>query len=101
LGHQTFLLSQLKEHFIEEDSMGAGAIFNSVTKKDLHSLQLFSPIPKVVEQFEALAEPVWQLIRVLSAKNTNLRAQRDLLLPKLISGEIDVSEAERNTKQVA
>lgn len=28
---------------------------------------------------------------VLHSKNTNLRTQRDLLLPKLISGEIDVS----------
>ena len=37
----------------------------------------------------------------MSVKNTNLRAQRALLLPKLVSGEIDVSEAEDTIKEAA
>jgi len=33
-------------------------------------------------------------VSLLARQNANLRAQRDLLLPKLVSGEIDVSAAE-------
>ncbi len=35
---------------------------------------------------------MFKLIHALSLKNTNLRTARDLLLPKLISGELDVSD---------
>jgi len=35
---------------------------------------------------------MFAMIRKLAAKNANLRATRDLLLPKLISGELDVSK---------
>ena len=35
----------------------------------------------------------------LQRKNANLRAQRDLLLPKLVSGEIDVGEAGETLEQ--
>jgi len=33
-----------------------------------------------------------KMIHVLRLKNNNLQSQRDLLLPKLISGEIDISD---------
>ena len=55
-------------------------------------MQLVKPPVDFVEKFEEHALPKWRLIRTLTDKNTNLRAQRDLLLPKLISGEIDVSD---------
>lgn len=93
-GAQALLLSQLRDRFAEEDSMGSGAIFNAVTKKDLQTLDLVCPPTAVVNNFELHAKPFWSTIRTLSDKNANLRAQRDMLLPKLISGEIDVSGAE-------
>ena len=49
------------------------------------------PPSKLVVQFESVASPIWSLIRGLTYKNTNLRTTRDLLLPKLISGQLDVS----------
>jgi len=42
--------------------------------------------------FDEVIKPIFQSVYTLSLKNTNLRRTRDLLLPKLISGEIDVSE---------
>ncbi|MFC2971500.1 restriction endonuclease subunit S [Azotobacter bryophylli] len=47
---------------------------------------------QLTARFGRLAEPIYHLIFSLQRKNNNLRKQRDLLLPKLISGEIDVSE---------
>ncbi|MDL2200630.1 restriction endonuclease subunit S [Halopseudomonas aestusnigri] len=90
--HQIFLLSQLRCIFKEEDSMGNGAIFKAVTKKDMQSIKLLQPFDEIIERFELIAAPLWRQIRILSDKNTNLSKQRDLLLPKLISGEIDVSD---------
>ncbi len=39
-------------------------------------------------------QPMFSILEVLTKKNTNLRRTRDLLLPKLISGEIDVEGLE-------
>ena len=50
-------------------------------------------VPSILlDKFSEEVTPVIQMIRNLTQKNTNLRRTRDLLLPKLISGEVDVSE---------
>ncbi len=59
------------------------------------------PTADLFESFEEIVIPQWGLIRALTCKNTNLRAQRDLLLPKLISGEIDVSEVGEQMAEAA
>lgn len=49
------------------------------------------PDTQVQTQFESTVLPLFALADALGLKNSNLRATRDLLLPKLISGELDVS----------
>lgn len=49
------------------------------------------PSVELLDRFERFSGPVFAQVSALARKNTNLRAQRDLLLPKLVSGEIDVS----------
>lgn len=39
-----------------------------------------------------MVSPMFKLIHQFSKKNVNLRQTRDILLPKLISGELDVSD---------
>ncbi|RKU23058.1 restriction endonuclease subunit S [Candidatus Poribacteria bacterium] len=51
-----------------------------------------NPNQDILNQFESTIAPLFQKVQNLSKKNINLRQTRDLLLPKLISGEIDVSE---------
>ena len=53
--------------------------------------RLLIPEDSLLSQFNSLIKNVVASVRNLVFKNRNLRAQRDLLLPKLISGEIDVS----------
>lgn len=96
-GQQTFLLFQLKDKFKEEDSMGGGTIFKSVTKEDMQKISLLLPPTGVVEQFESIARPMVTLLEYLTKKNANLRRTRDLLLPKLISGALDVSKLDIET----
>ena len=52
---------------------------------------ILKPTAEVQEQFAAVLLPMVELISSLGIKNSNLRTTRDLLLPKLISGELDVS----------
>lgn len=56
-------------------------------------LNYTTPIPirgALINTFEEFAEPIFQQINVLLEMNQKLRAARDLLLPKLMSGEIAV-----------
>ena len=54
-----------------------------------------------LERFKGITSPVFRLIQTLSLKNDNLRTTRDLLLPKLISGEISVEAAAELMEQTA
>ena len=52
---------------------------------------LAQPDAETLQSYREIAQPMFAMIRKLAAKNANLRVTRDLLLPKLISGELDVS----------
>jgi type I restriction enzyme, S subunit len=51
------------------------------------------PPVALLEEFERLTVPMFAQARILANQNVRLRAARDLLLPKLISGEIELSAA--------
>ena len=52
------------------------------------------PPKSLLDQFTEIVRPIFKQVHILSDQNKNLKQTRDLLLPKLISGEIDVSELE-------
>jgi type I restriction enzyme S subunit len=93
-GIQAFVFQQLKERFQEEDSMGNGAIFKAVTKEDMHGIKMIAPPSQLIDRFEELIQPVFRNLELLTYKNATLRRTRDLLLPKLVSGAVDVSALE-------
>ncbi len=53
---------------------------------------LAQPSRDILETFRGITEPTFRLLHQLNRKSAILRQTRDLLLPKLISGELDVSE---------
>jgi type I restriction enzyme S subunit len=54
-----------------------------------------------LEHFQSIASPMFRLIHSLSLKNDNLGTTRDLLLPKLLSGEIPVEAVEELVEETA
>ncbi len=96
-GNQIFLFHQLKDKFQKEDTMGGGTIFKSVTKDDMLGILILIPSQTQVEGFEKIVAPIFHNLEILTVKNANLRRTRDLLLPKLISGEVDVEDLDINT----
>jgi len=81
----------LKENVEMFISLGTGSTFKEITKGVFKTIQLVVPTPDVISQFEKTMQPLALQILNLQRKNANLRRTRDLLLPKLISGELDVS----------
>lgn len=70
----------------------SGATVDRIPLSSFSDFPLLLPPEVIARKFEAVSSPILKLIESLAAKSANLRAQRDLLLPKLISGEIDVSD---------
>lgn len=62
--------------------------------KVLSQYPVYLADPQTMKRFSAFLLPLLQKLKMMNRQNGNLRAQRNLLLPKLVSGEIDVSEAE-------
>ena len=62
----------------------------------LARMPIVNPPDSLVQKFSDIVIPMLDSIRMMAMKNHNLRQTRDLLLPKLISGELDVSELDIN-----
>ena len=84
-----YWLKENVEYFI---SLGTGATFKEITKGVFKTIELVVPAQAIVTQFEDTVQQFALHALNLQRKNTTLRRTRDLLLPKLISGEVDVSE---------
>jgi type I restriction enzyme, S subunit len=76
-----------------------GATFDTIVIDTFRRMVVAKPNSEVADRFSQLVRPVMGLILNILQKNTNLRRNRDLLLPKLISGELDVSELDITVPQ--
>lgn len=79
-----------KEQYFEQQGVGATGQTELGRGRIAETLLVLPPL-EVQMQFDELVAPMRQMITTLSSKNSNLRSTRDLLLPKLISGELDVT----------
>ncbi len=75
--------------------MDAGGSRQAVTKAHIESVPILLPLEPVLERFRAAVDPLYGRKAQLSAESRTLVALRDTLLPKLLSGELRVPDAER------
>ena len=68
-----------------------GSAQPQVTIENLSYVQAIAPPKFLVEKFCAFATPVYEQVDSLFEKCTNLRRTRDLLLPRLVSGNLALS----------
>lgn len=73
---------------------GEGTVFGSINRAGLNSLSVQIPSQEKIRRFEELVEPMDNAIRKYHDENIQLTAIRDTLIPRLMSGEIDVSSIE-------
>jgi type I restriction enzyme S subunit len=91
------IVEWIKQNLELITNVASGATFKEISRGEFRDLQIVLPPEPVEREYEAAVDPMYQDIRVLLAKNANLRRTRDLLLPKLISGALDVSKLEIET----
>jgi len=72
--------------------LAQGAAQQNISVEKVRAAPALIPPRDLMNSFEALSGEFLSEIRVLTEANTNLRTTRDFLLPKLVSGEVDVSE---------
>ncbi|NEQ71090.1 MAG: restriction endonuclease subunit S [Symploca sp. SIO2D2] len=85
-----FLFFCIRDKLEQLKSLSTGAATKFLTLTILKNLKVFISEEILQSKFSILISPIFQQIEILNQENINLRKQRDLLLPKLISGEIDV-----------
>lgn len=90
LGYNAYLLWMLKNQFQQEDIIGNGSIFASVTKKELFGFKILMPNENLMQKFDSIASGIESEMRKISLINSNLKKQRDKLLPRLMSGKLEV-----------
>ena len=91
-----YLLSDLKL-----EQYNSGAAVPTLNRNDIHGRPVVIPSQKILEQLNLFVEPILVLKKNLLKRSDNLRKTRDLLLPRLISGEIDVENLDINTGLIA
>ena len=84
----------IKENKERIETIASGATYKEISRGEFREF-LFVTVDAITNRrFINMIEPICSLIENLLKKNDNLRQQRDLLLPRLISGEIEVKGIE-------
>lgn len=82
-------------HFVKSKdlaSLNAGSAVPSMTTDILNAMELHIPDADTLTNFEGIIDPMYQAMQQNVQESSKLAELRDSLLPKLMSGEIDVSE---------
>jgi type I restriction enzyme S subunit len=78
------------------DSLGSSSsIATAVNSDSIRAIPLLAPAPVVADQFHSLTAPIFAKMKLVQREASTLAALRDTLLPKLISGELWVKDAEK------
>ena len=90
--HFLFLLTKQQSEYLKKNT--GGATFDTIIVETFERMLVAKPDYDLIKKFSALVESQLDVILNLINKNYLLRQTRDLLLPKLISGEVDVSSVD-------
>lgn len=92
--HSEILYLHIREIYsdgrIDKYQTQSTGIINFKSQYFLDNELMIVPTRELQKQFILKVRPMFELIQTLGHKNANLRQQRDLLLPRLVSGEIEV-----------
>jgi type I restriction enzyme S subunit len=76
-----------------------GSVFPSLSAPDIKGFSVLKPNKDVLEAYERTTNPLIQRVQQNHHQSRTLAILRDTLLPKLLSGELDVSELPTFTSQ--
>ena len=89
-GYQYYLFFVMKT-LLRQIIQGAnGAVFSAINLKDLNTLKIAYPPSRLIVLFEDTVKDIFRLLQEKELENINFSQLRDTLLPKLLSGEIEL-----------
>ena len=80
----------LPQYFTQMQNLNRNAAQPGLTGKDIDIIKLYLPDEEIAKKFNTTIEPMLHKIFSLAKQNKNLKKQRDLLLPRLMSGKLEV-----------
>jgi len=89
--YYVYLTMQNMSEYIEMLGSG-GSTTNNLNKTQFSKIKILVPEAKILSQFHEIVEPLFMKIKENQIEIENLTKLRDTLLPKLMSGDIDVSD---------
>lgn len=72
--------------------LGNGSVFTNLKTDILRQFRFNMPTEKVLSEFQEIVYPMFNVMLNIARENKRLSELRDTLLPKLMNGEIDVSD---------
>lgn len=87
-----FMYFVLKPHLDFIEYYKVGTTVSHIGKSDIDKISIVIPPYSILEQYKDIVEPMYQQLLINSQENIGLAELRNSLLPKLMSGEIDVSQ---------
>lgn len=84
-------------HFMKSKdlaSMNAGSAVPSMTTSILNAMELRIPSPETLESFESSVSPMYEMMQGNETQSHKLAELRDTLLPKLMSGQLNISKVQ-------
>lgn len=81
-------------------SLADGAAQPNMSGSQIENSKVIVPSTELVQRFNELVSPLINHVDNMIMRNQNLRTTRDLLLPRLISGEVDISELDINVEEI-
>ena len=90
-----YVLNWAEANMSEIKRRASGTTFAEISKRNFRPIPALVPSKEVMVAFDTVVEPVYTKIRLNLEESCTLAALRDALLPKLISGELCVPDAER------
>src|SRR5690606_7171807 len=79
---------------VDINSMDSGSAIPSTSRHEFYATKALRPPEELQRKFSELCLPFWKRIEANLAESETLAELRDTLLPKLISGELRIPEAE-------
>ena len=87
--HNIFFVYSLLQT-VDFASLNSGGAIPTLNRNVLSNIEVIEPTDELQEMFAKIAEPQYQKIKNLEKQNNQLKMARDVLLPKLMSGEVEV-----------
>ena len=82
------------------ETLFTGATIKHLPGEKLKTVIVEVPTKDLMDKFSKMVEPMAFQVEVLTKRNTILRTTRDLLLPKLISGKLEVEDLDIETGEL-